>query len=839
MALPFPTKQPPFPRVELDEAERRHYHTLATELLAQALNDYDEHAIVRHRQVDKKRWKPVRSHESLAVYRESRSYAARRMTHDSLSSEDDESFAMAAASTPVNSSGRRLAHSNSQSSNGSGSAPREPPIHHVSEMELLAGWGPTATEVRQQKKRAKSRSSSASNGQADQLPVLLGVGSIVGSLDDVMYGIAAPDCASMALKAAYSHDDVLDGDVLCAIEGPSQRSPFRFLGLKWLVKATTGTVKHRMVWPRDLVYLEATGVITRGDGVRVGYQLMQSVTLPGCPEIKESHGVVRARCESVHLFVALNNNTVDVYLKSRVTPNGKIPESAALQSCANTLLYCGKTVLCAQSKKLAWRLDRDTHGGTQIMRMNEAKAKPTRCSICSKSFGRFHRQVVECKLCFTAMCAKCCVERPLRHVETAGKRRKTCKFVTTRVVELCKSCITSSTQASALTIAREEVLSGRFGRVAKASSQPSQRQYSDDRSDYAASVATIGIDDLPGNHEHAAHPPKASEARSGRGYQPQYAYPDAPVAEDAGRGYRDQGAYRDAPLGDDNYGKGYRPQYAHPDAPVSEANSRRGRGYREAETTSRRGHHEPVYHETPVGEAASRAIGLEPPYHEALVVHEKPGGGQHRPVYQEGRGVEDNYGGNQHHPMHHEARGEKGSNRAGQILSGYQDMPVELDNSGRGGRSYRDTPVVLFEAQDLSPCTPRAESVGKATSSSSSSLEAIHTAGVSPSPAQHLATSEQPEAEKEGDDEARDTLDDMDDLVAVCDDLDDVDEMLDTKDMQAVRRRSQYNRQLWNQIAELRDAAENVYQYTKTSTAVHLTAASGSARAMRRSKRNI
>ncbi|KAG2521691.1 hypothetical protein JM18_006491 [Phytophthora kernoviae] len=602
----------PFPRFELSEKDCRRFHTQATELLGKALAEYEEHVLIRHRQVDKRRWKTVKNHESLTVYRESRSYAH---VSRSLSAEDEESFSRAAGLGPTSTPTRRHSSRSSSSSggsagsgSGSGSVSRrEKPV--VSELELLTGWGPTATEVREQKKRAKGRSISSVNVDLEELPMLLGVGSVIGSLDDVMYGIAAPDCASMALKNAYSHEDVLDGDVLCGIEGPSQRSPFRFLGIKWLVKTTGGT-KQRFVSPRDLVYLEATGVITRGDGVRVGYQIMHSVVLAGCPELQESHGIVRSRCEGVHLFVELNDKIVDVYLKAKVTPNGRISESAALQSCAYSLLYCGRTVQCSQNKKIGWRLE--CNSDKRAVRRDIVAA--TQCSVCSKSFGRFHRQGGECKLCSAAMCSKCCVERTLKNVETSGNHRHTCKFVTTRVVELCTACIAANNQADTLSVAREEVVSGRFGRIAGGTAIPPGLRRGCSDPGGLTSIATISLEDLPGHEDMA---------------------------------------YRSNP----------------------------------ATTSSRR---------------------------------------VHRPQYV--RQGEDN---------------------------------------------------------------------------------------------ERIRGSRQPEPEIEID-EARDTFDSFGDLIEPIGDLEDVDEMLDTRDMEAVLRRSQHNRNLWQQMVELRDAAENVYQYTKASPAAQM-----------------
>eukprot|EP00644_Phytophthora_capsici_P016269 jgi/Phyca11/508328/fgenesh2_kg.PHYCAscaffold_34_\ len=124
-------------------------------------------------------------------------------------------------------------------------------------------------------------------------------------------------------------------------------------------------------------------------------------------------------------------------------------------------------------------------------------------------------------------------------------------------------------------------------------------------------------------------------------------------------------------------------------------------------------------------------------------------------------------------------------------------------------------PVNLCDLEDSSVYISSKESIRRTTSSSGSSLEDIHTTGVSP-------LRMELETEKE-DDEVRDTFDSFGDLLDIRDDLDDVDETLDTKDMEAVKRASQVNRQLWQQIADLRNTAENTYQYTKESTAMHMT----------------
>ncbi|KAI9908434.1 hypothetical protein PsorP6_003769 [Peronosclerospora sorghi] len=750
----FPLSQRPFGRLNLTENERRRFHTQATELLGSALQEYEEFALIRHHQVDRRRWKPIKTREQLTIYRESRSYVA----SSSLSGKDDSE-----------SSARHNPTSRSSSGSGrSASGSMSLPAHQVTELELLTGWGPTATEARELKKRAKNFNGP---GKSDRLPTLLGVGTIIGSLDDVMYGVAAFDCASMALKQDYAHEDVLDGDVVAAIEGPTQRSPFRFLGIKWLVKSLVGG-KHKGISPRDLVYLEATGVITRGDGVRIGYQILHSVKLRHCPELKNSHGVTRAQCESAHLFVELNNKTVDVFLKSHVTPNGKISESAALQSCANSLLYCSKTMQYSQDRKLMWQLECTTKSG----RDHEVRA--THCSVCSKSFGLL-RTCFKCKLCLSAMCSKCCIERTLKRVDASGDKRHTNKVVSKILVELCTSCVAKNLKASALTLAREEVISGRFGRTSKSSGQDRGSDYSE----YSSSIATITIEEIPGQHEYLPRPPRRSQGSNQKCYQSE--------------SRENRGSHRELVKSRDGFdvGDNKRRHQSHNASPdVSKA--KRGHIYDQYPPARQSKHHE-----QPNGRA--RAGSYEPVNSTA---HAPP------PTIRRGQSggvrlkvLEAEYAGNEERLLSPESIFFDRNPPAGD-----DDAPVEFTNMGNDRSGRR---VDLCDLDHVPTYKLSKSSIRNTTSSSGSSLEGIS--------ALNIAV-EEPEVEDD-DIGSVESFDSFGDLIGIHDDMDDVYETLDTKDMEAVKPSFQTDRQLWQQIADLRDAAENVYQYTKESTALHMT----------------
>ncbi|KAL7683553.1 hypothetical protein Plhal304r1_c041g0120151 [Plasmopara halstedii] len=688
----------PFNRVELSDIERRRFHLQATNLLSNALSNYEEFALFRHRQVDRRRWKPIKNHGNLTVYRETHTFAVGR----AQSIADDKMFVRTKSTTYVSPLGPRISGL-SIGSDEHGKGFNLTPAQKASELELLSGWGPSATKAREHKRRAKSISSSAKANPNTRF-TLLGVGIISGSLDDIMYGVAAPDRASMTIKIANLHTDVLDGDVLSSIEGPSHRSPFRFLGIKWMVKSMTGVAaKHKLASTRDLVYLEATGVTTRGDGVRIGYQIVHSVKLGSCPELYDSHGIIRAHYESIHIFIELNRKTVDVFSSSSVIPNGKLSESAILQNCANLLVHCEKSIQCSQNKKLAWRLTRKP---VQSDKMDKA----LRCSVCNKTFGRFLRQSSECELCLAKMCSKCCIERTLERVDATSDKQHVTKVISSGIVELCTNCIATNIEISALTIAREEVMSGRFGTILDGNKHSSD------------SVTTISIEDMPRHQERHQRPLQNSIETS--------------------RYYEDEIKYRLDSITRQRHFESSRSPSSH-EVLMNKTRHVGGRGH-----------------------SAEVCTGIQ----QRLV---PPRGSRSR-----------------HQPVH-------------------EDLIVKIDNFESGHGLPEDLPYL----DDLSQYTVSKESISTTPSSSGGSFGNINLA---------MSLSSIDGQENSEMESIRDTFDSFGDLVNIQDDMDDVDEMLDTRDMEAVKRASQIRHEIWQQIADLRDAAENTYQLTKESTAKHM-----------------
>ncbi|GAB9463353.1 hypothetical protein Gpo141_00000816 [Globisporangium polare] len=428
--MKFPLTERIVPALALSAAEREHYEKMAGALVDDTISQYDEYDRVYHRQVNKEQWKAVKRREHLTVYKE------RKVARPKVMLEPQSQ-----AQQPQQQKSSRLL------SRFSTAALPSPAGEHSS--------------VTQDTVQATAETRPFASTTKWTVPTLFMVGTIVGTLDDVMYGVATFDGPSMVLKTTYTHDELADGEILNEIHGPTAEDPFRFLGIKWVVKGNPAAVS-KFVRPRDLVFLEATGVreCPRGGGDRIGYHLMHSLDLPGYGPLQgKAKEILRGRVSSCIVFKQLSNGTVDVYMKANFEPNGKVTEPVAVLSAANGLIYCWRSVHCAQHKKLAWLLA----AKKKQPRGRELKADSTavdlqslrnKCNTCSKTPHAF-RQMTPCPLCAENMCSTCRVPKKLSYVGDA-----TAKFILQKTVPFCKRCISGASQLSAFEVAKDEVLSG-------------------------------------------------------------------------------------------------------------------------------------------------------------------------------------------------------------------------------------------------------------------------------------------------------------------------------------------------------------------------------------------
>ncbi|KAG2521896.1 hypothetical protein JM16_004925 [Phytophthora kernoviae] len=161
----------PMPPAELSAEQQEKYRSLATQLLANTLRDYDIYsADPRQRRMSRRRWKPVKTRDHITVYKE------RYPTPSTLTSSNQ---------TP----------------------PQTGRISFADRVSMAIRGGGEWTEPK----------------------LLVATGWVDGTLDDLMYGVASPDARSMLLKATVVKNTLINGAVLNCIDAPCDVDPFRFL----------------------------------------------------------------------------------------------------------------------------------------------------------------------------------------------------------------------------------------------------------------------------------------------------------------------------------------------------------------------------------------------------------------------------------------------------------------------------------------------------------------------------------------------------------------------------------------------------------------------------------
>ncbi|KAI9920283.1 hypothetical protein PsorP6_015935 [Peronosclerospora sorghi] len=83
----------------------------------------------------------------------------------------------------------------------------------------------------------------------------------------------------ICVRAASTVYHDIRGATLATIAGPTELDPFQSLSLMWIVGEPSWPL-NLLVRPRDFMSLSATGIITRGNGDRIGYDLLQPAQLP-------------------------------------------------------------------------------------------------------------------------------------------------------------------------------------------------------------------------------------------------------------------------------------------------------------------------------------------------------------------------------------------------------------------------------------------------------------------------------------------------------------------------------------------------------------------------------
>ncbi|KAK1940957.1 hypothetical protein P3T76_007663 [Phytophthora citrophthora] len=279
------------------------------------------------------------------------------------------------------------------------------------------------------------------------IPSLLLLGSVVGKLEDIMYGVVTPTDESLKVKSTCIRDGVVDSKVLEELVGPTVNDPFHYISLQWWLYED-----------RDYVTLDTTGIMQTPQNERIGYNVSHSVGFPQLPAFTDL-GIARGNMSVCSLYRQKDNNTVDCYTRGFFDLSSGTHGHAilTLQTIATQWLSFSRNMECAQMKKLAWRLRKNSEDSYMIHLAVRPKQKPTEsiCHVCSKSFSFLPSRKKTCKSCNHVVCARCCVKKLVcimapDQCSILEKKRS-----------FCSRCIHEVVQSDAVAIAREELVTMR------------------------------------------------------------------------------------------------------------------------------------------------------------------------------------------------------------------------------------------------------------------------------------------------------------------------------------------------------------------------------------------
>ncbi|KAK1940803.1 hypothetical protein P3T76_007509 [Phytophthora citrophthora] len=276
------------------------------------------------------------------------------------------------------------------------------------------------------------------------LPLILSVGTLVGELDDLMYGVVNPTLEQMRIKTSYV-GDLESAALLCSVLGPSKEDPFRSIVIKWMTVDVPLHSTH-LVKSRDFVYIEATGTVFLPNGDRAGYHLLHSIDFPQTTPLPHK---VRANLSLFACYTQLDRNLVDNFACATVDPGVNMMRSLLLSVAAGAMLTTTNFVYCGQMKKLAWLLQ---HHHSAYDTDREAGRTRRQCVVCSRKTTRVFGSIGKstCKICYGCVCYSCKIRQCISFIVVGGR-------LIQRKVVVCAKCMGESTQWNAQEAARDQI----------------------------------------------------------------------------------------------------------------------------------------------------------------------------------------------------------------------------------------------------------------------------------------------------------------------------------------------------------------------------------------------
>ncbi|GMF63767.1 unnamed protein product [Phytophthora fragariaefolia] len=292
-------------------------------------------------------------------------------------------------------------------------------------------------------KNARRKSKHAEDDSATtekDLAVMLSVGTLVGEVDDLMFGLVCPTQESMSIRTAYV-GEIDNGAVLCSVVDATEEDPFRSIVVKW-AKIEMPMQPKSLMKCRDFVYVEATGFLNLANGDRVGYNVLHSIEFP---QTKPQPNMVRANLSIFSFFRQMQTNVIDNFTSCIVHPGGKAMRLLFIPIAARAMLTATNFAYCGQMKKVSRILQQRNAFGWDVHQQKKD------CVVCGKTASKKIRGLGKstCKLCGGRVCYSCKIRKRISSFSEDGELIQ-CK------VTFCPQCISTATGSSTQEAARDQ-----------------------------------------------------------------------------------------------------------------------------------------------------------------------------------------------------------------------------------------------------------------------------------------------------------------------------------------------------------------------------------------------
>lgn len=288
------------------------------------------------------------------------------------------------------------------------------------------------------------------------------VGSIPGSVDDVLFGSVNPSADSAAAYTAFIFKESILGSVmLCPISMPNREHPDRFVALKWDAHGSVSSTLNRVVTPRDFVTAEAAGSTINSMGERVGYHFFHSVDVPGAPPLP---GMLRGTKYFTFLYRQMSPEQVHVYVAGRVDPKGSVPTGVAVRATSSGIIETVlRTKRFAEIKKRTYLLRHHRQGIVSLARRlnsqyaleDEIVPGGRTCSVCGRTTSRVAllSSTKACGVCGKNACGSCFESKEVIMAGSTGNG----KPIDIKRTAFCSLCLAAAHNLSGWDLAMAEV----------------------------------------------------------------------------------------------------------------------------------------------------------------------------------------------------------------------------------------------------------------------------------------------------------------------------------------------------------------------------------------------